>query len=132
MSGHAGLFGTATDLAMLMQMNLWKGKYGGKQYFHSGTVPAFARLADEGHHRGLGWDKVPASGRSVYVSDKASANSFGHTGFTGAVVWADPDEELVFVFLSNRIHPDMENRGISTHRTRRKIHDIIYEAIIES
>ena len=131
-SGHAGLFGTATDLATLMQMNLWKGKYGGRQYFQSGTVPAFARMADEGHHRGLGWDKAPSSGNSSYVSDQASANSFGHTGFTGAVVWVDPDEDLIFVFLSNRIHPDMENKGISTHRTRRKIHDIIYEALIPS
>ena len=131
-SGHAGLFGTATDLATLMQMNLWKGKYGGKQYFQSGTVPAFARLADEGYHRGLGWDKAPSSGNSSYVSDRASANSFGHTGFTGAVVWVDPDEELIFIFLSNRIHPDMNNRGISTHRTRRKIDDIIYEALIPS
>ncbi len=130
-SGHAGLFGTATDLATLMQMDLWRGKYGGRQYFQSGTVPAFTRLADEASHRGLGWDKVPASGNSVYVSDKASATSFGHSGFTGAVVWTDPDEELVFVFLSNRIHPDMENRGISTHRTRRKIHDIIYDSIIQ-
>ncbi len=80
-SGHAGLFGTATDLATLMQMNLWRGKYGGQQYFQSGTVPAFTRLADEGTHRALGWNKVPASGNSTYVSDKASANSFGHTGF---------------------------------------------------
>lgn len=131
-SGHAGLFGTATDLATLMQMNLWKGKYGGRQYFQSGTVPAFARLADEGYHRGLGWDKAPSSGNSSYVSDRASANSFGHTGFTGAVVWVDPDEELIYIFLSNRIHPDMNNRGISTHRTRRKIDDIIYEALIPS
>jgi beta-N-acetylhexosaminidase len=131
-SGHAGLFGTATDLAMLMQMNLWKGKYGGKEFFQSATIPTFTRLSDEASHRGLGWDKVPASGNSVYVSDRASSNSFGHTGFTGAVVWADPDEDLVFVFLSNRIHPDPENKGISTHRTRRKIHDIIYEALIQS
>lgn len=131
-SGHAGLFGTATDLAMLMQMDLWKGRYGGRQYFQPGTVPAFTRLADEASHRGLGWDKVPPAGNSSYVSVRASANSFGHTGFTGALVWTDPDEELIFVFLSNRIHPDPENRGISTHRTRRKIHDLIYEALIQS
>lgn len=131
-SGHAGLFGTASDLAVIMQMNLWKGKYGGKTFFQPATVPSFARLYDSSHHRGLGWDKVPASGNSVYVSDKASANSFGHTGFTGAVVWADPDEELVYIFLSNRIHPDMENNGIVKHKTRRKIHDIIYESLLGS
>lgn len=131
-SGHAGLFGTATDLATLMQMDLWKGKYGGRQFFQPGTVPAFTRLADEASHRGLGWDKVPPSGNSSYVSDRASANSFGHTGFTGALVWTDPDEDLIFVFLSNRVHPDMENKGITTHRTRRKIHDIIYESLLQS
>ncbi len=131
-SGHAGLFGTATDLAMLMQMNLWKGKYGGKVFFQPSTVPTFTRLSDEASHRGLGWDKVPPSGTSAYVSDRASPNSFGHTGFTGAVVWTDPDEELIYVFLSNRIHPSMENNGITTHRTRRKINDIIYEALIQS
>lgn len=131
-SGHAGLFGTATDLATLMQMDLWKGKYGGKQYFQAGTVPAFTRLADETSHRGLGWEKVPPGGTSSYVSPRASGNSFGHTGFTGAMVWTDPDEDLIFVFLSNRVHPDPENKGITTHRTRRKIHDIIYEALIQS
>ncbi|TDB66033.1 glycoside hydrolase family 3 N-terminal domain-containing protein [Arundinibacter roseus] len=131
-SGHAGLFGTATDLAMLMQMNLWKGKYGGKTFFQPSTVPTFSRLYDEAHHRGLGWEKVLTSGTSSYVSDKASANSFGHTGFTGAIVWADPDEDLVFVFLSNRVHPDPENKGITTHRTRRKLHDIIYQSLLHS
>ena len=131
-SGHAGLFGTASDLAVIMQMNLWKGKYGGKTFFQPSTVPSFSRMYDASHHRGLGWDKAPSSGNSVYVSNKASVNSFGHTGFTGAVVWADPDEELIYIFLSNRIHPDMENNGIVKHKTRRKIHDIIYEALLGS
>ncbi|HEV7349224.1 glycoside hydrolase family 3 N-terminal domain-containing protein [Telluribacter sp.] len=128
-SGHAGLFGTAFDVATLFQMNLWKGIYAGKQFFQPGTVPFFASMQDNIHHRGLGWDKAPISGNSSYVSAKASLNSFGHTGFTGAVVWADPDEELIFVFLSNRIHPDMENNGINRHRTRRKVHDLVYESL---
>ncbi|MCF0057667.1 glycoside hydrolase family 3 N-terminal domain-containing protein [Dyadobacter sp. CY356] len=130
-SGHAGLFSTATDLAVLMQMNLWKGNYGGRQFFASGTVPLFSRLYDEAHHRGLGWDKIPADGNSAYVSPQASVNSFGHTGFTGAIVWADPDEDLIFVFLSNRIHPDAENNSITTQRTRRKIHDVVYMSLLE-
>lgn len=130
-SGHAGLFGTALDVATLMQMNLWKGVYAGKQFFQTGTVPFFSSMQDNIHHRGLGWDKAPMSGNSSYVSSKASINSFGHTGFTGAVVWVDPDEELVFVFLSNRIHPDMENNGINRHRTRRKVHDLVYDSIVK-
>ncbi|WP_159469282.1 glycoside hydrolase family 3 N-terminal domain-containing protein [Dyadobacter sp. 3J3] len=130
-SGHAGLFSTATDLAVLMQMNLWKGNYGGRQFFAPGTVPLFSRMYDEAHHRGLGWDKAPSDGNSAYVSAQASVNSFGHTGFTGAIVWMDPDEDLLFVFLSNRIHPDAENNSITTQRTRRKIHDVVYMSLLE-
>ncbi|GAB2794897.1 glycoside hydrolase family 3 N-terminal domain-containing protein [Rhabdobacter roseus] len=129
-SGHAGLFGTATDVATLLQMNLWKGTYGGKQFFQPTTIPAFARLQDEAHHRGLGWDKAPGSGSSSYVSGRASANSFGHTGFTGAVAWVDPDADLVYVFLSNRVHPDPENNSINSHHTRRKVHDLIYQSLL--
>lgn len=130
-SGHAGLFSTATDLAVLFQMDLWKGKYGGKQFFQPGTVPLFSRMYDEARHRGLGWDKAPADGNSSYVSPQASVNSFGHTGFTGAIVWVDPDEDLLFVFLSNRINPDAENTAITAQRTRRKIHDVVYTSLTE-
>jgi len=130
-SGHAGLFSTATDLAVIFQMNLWKGKYGGKQFFEPGTVPLFSRMYDEAHHRGLGWDKIPADGNSSYVSPQASVNSFGHTGFTGAIVWTDPDEDLLFIFLSNRIHPDPENTSITSQRTRRKIQDVVYTSLLE-
>ncbi|MCF2445391.1 serine hydrolase [Dyadobacter sp. CY345] len=130
-SGHAGLFSTATNLAVLFQMDLWKGRYGGKVFFQPGTVQLFARMYDEAHHRGLGWDKAPVDGNSSYVSAQASVNSFGHTGFTGAIVWVDPDEDLVFVFLSNRINPDPENNGITTQRTRRRIHDVVYTSLLE-
>lgn len=130
-SGHAGLFGTARDLAVLLQMNLWKGNYGGKKFYQPGTVPLFARIYDEGNHRALGWDKPPVDGNSSYVSPMASVNSFGHTGFTGTMVWVDPDEDLLFVFLSNRVNPDAENNAITTQRTRRKIHDLVYASIID-
>jgi beta-N-acetylhexosaminidase len=130
-SGHAGLFGTARDLAILYQMNLWKGTYAGKRYYEQATVPFFSRIYDESHHRGLGWDKAPADGNSSYVSPQASINSFGHTGFTGTMVWVDPEEDLVFIFLSNRVNPDAENTSITTQRTRRKIQDIVYSSLIE-
>ncbi|QRR04237.1 serine hydrolase [Dyadobacter sandarakinus] len=130
-SGHAGLFGTARDLAVLFQMNLWKGNYAGRRFYEQETVPLFARMYDENHHRGLGWDKTPFDGGSSYVSPQASPNSFGHTGFTGTMVWVDPDESLVFIFLSNRVNPDPENSSITTQRTRRKIQDIVYTALTE-
>jgi beta-N-acetylhexosaminidase len=129
-SGHAGLFGNAGDLSALMQMLLWKGKYAGIQYIQPATADLFAKMADGSNHRGLGWDKVPVNGNSSYVSQSASVNSFGHTGFTGNVVWADPDKELVFVFLSNRVHPDADNNTINTLKTRRKIHDLLYESLL--
>ncbi|WP_138480539.1 glycoside hydrolase family 3 N-terminal domain-containing protein [Dyadobacter bucti] len=130
-SGHAGLFGTARDLAVLFQMNLWKGNYGGTKFYQAATVPLFSRVYDESHHRGLGWDKTPLDGNSSYVSAQASVNSFGHTGFTGTMVWVDPEEDLVFVFLSNRVNPDPENTNITTQRTRRKIQDVVYSSLIE-
>ncbi|CAG5071518.1 Putative D-alanyl-D-alanine carboxypeptidase [Dyadobacter sp. CECT 9623] len=130
-AGHAGLFGTARDLAVLFQMNLWKGNYAGKRYFEQATIPFFSRIYDESHHRGLGWDKAPLDGNSSYVSAQASINSFGHTGFTGTMVWVDPEEDLLFVFLSNRVNPDAENTGITTHRTRRRIQDVVYSSLQE-
>jgi beta-N-acetylhexosaminidase len=130
-AGHAGLFGTARDLAVLFQMNLWKGNYAGKKYFQPEVLPLFSRVYDEPHHRGLGWDKVPADGNSSYVSAQASVNSFGHTGFTGTMVWVDPDEDLLFVFLSNRVNPDAENTAITTQRTRRRIQDVVYTSLTE-
>ncbi|WP_026629241.1 glycoside hydrolase family 3 N-terminal domain-containing protein [Dyadobacter alkalitolerans] len=130
-AGHAGLFGTARDLAILFQMNLWKGNYAGRRYFENATVPLFSRIYDESHHRGLGWDKAPNDGNSSYVSSQASVNSFGHTGFTGTMVWIDPEEDLVFIFLSNRVNPDAENTAITTQRTRRKIQDVVYSSLIE-
>ncbi len=130
-SGHAGLFGTAQDLAILCQMNLWKGKYGNQQFFKPETIPYFSRLYNEVNHRGLGWDKAPNSGNSNFVSDLVSPNSFGHSGFTGTMLWVDPDEDLVFIFLSNRVYPDARNKLINTHRIRRRILDTVYTSISE-
>lgn len=129
-AGHAGLFGNACDVSTLMQMLLWKGKYAGIQYLQPSTIDLFAKMADASNHRSLGWDKVPVNGNSSYVSPSASANSFGHTGFTGNVVWVDPDKELVFVFLSNRVNPDPDNNTINSLKTRRRIHDLLYESLL--
>lgn len=128
-AGHAGLFGNAHSLAVLLQMNLWKGAYAGKQYFKSSTIEEFTKLASLSGNRALGWVKSKQDPQSNVVSPNASPDSYGHTGFTGNVVWVDPKEELIFIFLSNRVHPNAENNRLNSHMTRRKIHDLIYQAI---
>ncbi len=126
-AGHAGLFSTANDLAVLMQMNLQKGYYGGKQFFDEQTLPAFTRTYESTNPRGLGWDRpLPTGGN---VADLASRNSFGHTGFTGTCVWVDPDEEMVYVFLSNRVYPEVNNTKLAQYKVRQKIQNVLYEAI---
>ncbi len=129
-AGHAGLFSCAYDLAILMQMNLQKGLYGDRRYFQEETIPMFSKMYDSVHHRGLGWDKAPAKGESAFVAPSASASSFGHSGFTGTMVWADPQYDLVFVFLSNRVHPNAENNEINRQKIRRRIHEYVYQAIV--
>lgn len=127
--GHAGMFSNANDLAVLMQMNLQKGFYGGSRYFLPKTVPFFSEKQFEGNRRGLGWDKPEPDGNGP-TSDYASPNTFGHTGFTGTAVWADPDQELAYVFLSNRVYPDAGNQKLIKGGVRTKIQDVLYKAIL--
>ncbi len=131
-AGHAGLFSSASDLAILMQMNLQNGLYGDRRYFQDETVPAFTSMYDNGNHRGLGWDKTPSNGESNFVAPSASPNSFGHSGFTGTMVWVEPKEELVFILLSNRVHPNAENTEINRKKIRRRVHELVYEAIFDN
>lgn len=129
-SGHAGLFGNAHDIATLLQMNLQKGLYGEQRILNPMTVPYFTQTLSDRSFRALGWDKPnPEKSSSVYMSQQASPRSFGHTGFTGNVVWVDPDEDLVFVFLSNRVYPSAGNNAINTTKFRQHIHELIYDAI---
>ena len=125
-AGHAGLFSNANDLAILFQMLLNEGSYGGIQYFKPQTVEKF--ISRQGTLRGLGFDKPPLN-RGYVIARSASENSFGHTGFTGTCVWADPEHDLIFVFLSNRIHPDIKNHKLSALRIRERIHQVAYKAL---
>ncbi len=131
-AGHAGLFSTASDLAILMQMNLQKGQYGDRRYLQTETLSAYTNLKDITNHRGLGWDKAPANKESNYVAESASASSFGHSGFTGTMVWADPESELVFVFLSNRVSPRVDNNEINRQKIRKMLHEAVYQSIIST
>lgn len=131
-SGHAGLFSNAQELAVLMQLFLQGGNYGDRQYFGKNTLEEFTRVQfpDNDNRRGLGFDKPslddPDSGPAC---KSASPMSFGHSGFTGTYVWADPAENLVFVFLSNRTYPDQDNRKLIRENIRTDIHQVIYDAI---
>jgi CubicO group peptidase (beta-lactamase class C family) len=129
-AGHAGLFGNAYDLAKLGQLWLNKGTYAGLHYFKPETVSLFTKKQFEASRRGLGWDKRDFTNDAINPTSKySSANTFGHTGFTGTCLWVDPDHELVYVFLSNRVHPDMNNNKLLSLNIRTRIHDVLYEAI---
>ena len=128
--GHAGLFATANDLAVLMQMNLQNGRYGGVSYFQNPVVTEFARAAP-GSRRGLGWDHgTPELGAGHGpTSALSSPGTFGHTGFTGTCVWMDPEKGILYVFLSNRVYPDAGNNKLRQYNIRTRIHDVIYKAL---
>jgi CubicO group peptidase (beta-lactamase class C family) len=128
-AGHAGLFSNANNLAILMQMNLQKGYYGGRRYLLEPTLPTFTKSYNAGNRRGLGWDRPRPEGGGQ-VSDFASRNSFGHSGFTGTFAWVDPDEELVYIFLSNRVYPSAHNEKLMKNNIRRRVQDIVYKSII--
>ena len=128
-SGHAGIFSTAGDLANLMQMLNDGGIYEGTQYLKSETIQKFSSYQRSDSRRGLGFDKPDFSGKTSPASTLGSRLMFGHTGFTGTCVWVDPQYDLVFVFLSNRICPDEENKELINGNYRTKIQDTIYRAI---
>ncbi len=132
-SGHAGLFGNATDVAKVMQMYLDKGTYGGKEYFSSETFDVFNTCVNcnKGSRRGIGFDKPQLPGDPGPVSPKASSSSFGHTGFTGTMAWADPEQNLVYVFLSNRTYPDSSVNLLSKNNIRENIQEVIYDSILQ-
>ncbi len=131
-SGHAGLFGDAYDVAVMMQMFLNGGVYGGRKYIRKETVSEFTsyQFPENGNRRGLGFDK-PMLKFEEHLSNckDASPSSFGHSGFTGTYTWADPETGLVYVFLSNRVYPDMDNSMIMDLDIRTNIHQLFYEAI---
>lgn len=128
-SGHAGLFGNAHDVAKIMQMQLQNGSYGGKQLLQKKTIEKFTSKQFDGSRRGLGWDK-PESGEGYNPASRyASLSSFGHKGFTGTIAWADPTFNLVFVFLSNRIYPSIDNSKLADFNIRERIHDVVYESM---
>ena len=135
-SGNAGLFSNARDLAKVWQMLLNGGSYNGKQYLKSSTIEEFTKCQYCGleNRRGMGFDKPLIEYDSVRssVAKGASAESYGHTGYTGTLVWADPGNDLLFVFLSNRVHPTRANSKIYSLNVRPRIHNLVYDLLENS
>jgi len=134
-SGNAGLFATAEDLARLMQLYMNYGEYGGKRYLNKATVKEFIRVQypENDNRRGLGFDKPLLNNselklKDAYPAPEASAESFGHSGFTGTFVWADPVDQLVFIFLSNRVYPSRDHRNLYSLNIRTALHSVFYQA----
>ena len=136
-SGNAGLFGTATDLAKLMQMYQNFGFFDGKRFISELTVKEFIRLQypENENRRGLGFDKPFLNNAELGLSDaypapETSPMSFGHSGFTGTFVWADPENQLVYIFLSNRVYPTRENRNLYEMNIRGALQQVFYKAAL--
>ena len=131
--GHAGLFSNANDLAKLMQMYLNKGMYGGAKILKDTVLNEYTKcqFCNEGkeNRRAAGFDKPFIQGHGGPTCDGISQASFGHTGFTGTMAWVDPDEEVVYIFLSNRTYPDGENKKLANLNIRTDIQQVIYDAI---
>lgn len=125
-SGNSGLFSNAHDLGILGQMWLNGGSYGGQQYLAEETVALFTKRTRG--HRGLGFDMAPRAG-AYLMAESASLHTYGHTGFTGTCMWVDPVHDLVFIFLSNRIHPSQDNNRINDMRVRQRVHQVVYDAL---
>lgn len=132
-SANAGLFSNANDLAKLMQMYLNKGNYGGRQYISEKTIEEFTKyqFPENDNRRALGFDK-PSLGERKEDGNSARGSSdlsYGHTGFTGIMVWMDPKEDLLYIYMSNRVHPTRDNTRLYQLNTRTNIQQVLYDAI---
>ncbi len=133
-SGNAGLFSTANDLAKVMQMYLQLGYYGGKQYISPATISEFTKVqfSESSNRRALGFDKPNPGIRGIknkFPAADASPSSYGHTGFTGIFTWVDPENQLLFIFLSNRVYPTRRNSAIYDLNIRPAMHQAVYDVI---
>lgn len=131
-SGHAGLFSNAREVALLMQMLLNGGELDGERYLKEKTVKTFTsrHFERQGNRRALGFDKqLFTPSKNGQVCCEASQNSYGHTGFTGTMLWVDPDEDLVYVFLSNRVHPSASPNKLAQMNVRTDLQSCIYKDI---
>jgi beta-N-acetylhexosaminidase len=133
-AGHAGLFGNTVDLAKLLQMMLNNGEYAGERYIDAETIELFTKepMGLNGSRRGLGFDKPESDKTKPGPSCiSASSESYGHTGFTGTMIWVDPTYDLIYIFLSNRVYPDAANNKLPDMNVRTNVQQVIYDAIMD-
>lgn len=132
-AGHAGLFANALDVAKMMQMFMQKGSYGEDKFFSERTFDDFNTCwsCKDGNRRGMGFDKPQKAGTAGPTCGCTSMSSFGHTGFTGTMTWADPEKDLIYVFLSNRTYPDSNDNKLSKANVRENIQEVIYESLVD-
>ena len=130
-SGHAGLFAQPIEIAAILQMLLNNGVYDGKEYLKPSTIKQFTTRHPKSKRRGIGFDMKPLNARKkpTSITMSASSQAFGHLGFTGISVWADPKHNLVYVFCSNRTYPSMNNKKIISLDIRPRIQKVAYDAI---
>ena len=135
-SGNAGLFGSTNDLAKIFQMYLQEGYFAGRRYISEKTIKEFTRIQypDDKNRRGLGFDKPKIVNdenklEDAYPAVSSSKNSFGHSGFTGTFAWADPDYDLLYIFMSNRVYPTRNNLKLYELNIRTAMHQAIYDSI---
>ncbi|MDR2085448.1 MAG: serine hydrolase [Bacteroidales bacterium] len=131
-AGNAGLFSTAEELGKIMQMLLFDGRYGNIDYIHKHVIEDFivTQFPENENRKACGFDKPMLMYKASGPTCKSASNhSFGHTGFTGVYIWADPDNDLIYVFLSNRINPDVSNTKLSSLNIRTNIHQEFYDII---
>lgn len=139
-SGNAGLFADCESLVPILQMLLNGGEYDGVRYFKRKTIREWtaSQYPKSGNYRGIGFDKRRFSDdrtrkssdvKGYYYAPSVSKRGFGHSGFTGTMIWADPRRDLIFIFLSNRVHPSRDNKAFSEQNPRAKCHEAAYEAI---
>ncbi len=131
-AGHAGLFSNATDLAALMQMLLNGGTYMGQQFLKPKTIQKFTNRYYKSTRRGLGFDMKELDGdKKLNIAEEASYQAFGHLGFTGISVYADPKYDLIYIFISNRTYPSMNNNKFSKNNYRPRVQSVFYKAMMD-
>lgn len=134
--GHAGLFSNAHDVAAMMQLFVNKGVYNGVRYLSEEVLEEYTRCQyclDEKDklRRGAGFDKPVMDKGPGPTCDCVTFETYGHTGFTGTMAWADPEKQLVYVFLSNRVYPTAENKKLTKLNIRTNIQQVIYDALVD-
>jgi CubicO group peptidase (beta-lactamase class C family) len=129
-SGNAGMFSNANDLAKVLQLYVNEGTYGGETYLSAATCRLFTESKSPTCRRGLGFDKPELDTLKVSPCGQFAPSSvYGHTGYTGTCFWVDPDNKLIYIFLSNRVNPTRVNNKLSSLRIRSRIHDMLYQSM---